>query len=228
MDGFEPRYELSMRATLIEFATYDAGLLVGAFLRSALLFVYADSGALVYRPHLQRALALRLLGSNAAISDRFMWLRLEEFRSNATSPQQFLDCSSNVLHLGRRAQLSSRSEAAALVRLVRREDAGFEFKNSAFDPVRYAHCLERALQDAVKLSPTEMDIVFQSWADAFAQVIRGAYLKYASVLEGWPEMMLQTHQDFVDTWPTVYWWTLYVVVLALVVGFRVALPLGRS
>jgi len=107
MDGFEPRYELSMRATLIEFATYDSGLLVGTFLRSALLFVYADSGALVYRPHLQRALALRLLGCNGTICDRFMWLRLEEFRHNTADPQQFLDCSSTTCWLMRAMGMST-------------------------------------------------------------------------------------------------------------------------
>jgi hypothetical protein len=201
MDGFEPRYELSMRATLIEFAVYDNHLLLPAFLRRCLLFVYADAAALVYRPHLQRSLALRLLANAGAVSERFMAWRLQDLRSVPTAEPPPDDYSDHVLHLGRRAQAGCRTETLALTRMIRREDCNFEVKGSAFDPLRYSLCLERALQEAVLLSPLEMDVVFRSWADAFAQVVRGTYLRYIEVLSAWPEMMLQTHQDFVDTWP---------------------------
>lgn len=201
MDGFETRYELSMRATLVEFASYDASLLVCAFLRRALLFVYADAGALVFRPHMQRRLALRLLSRSASISEKFMWSRLDDFRNPATS-FNLAECSDHVLHLGKRAQAASRTEAAALARLMRREDTLFDLKASPFDAIRYAWSLELALQKTVGLSPTEHDVVFRSWSDAFSHVLRGTYLRYIEVLSAWPEMMLQTHQDFVDTWPT--------------------------
>lgn len=200
MDGFEPRYELSMRATLIEFAVYDNHLLFPAFLRRCLLFVYADAAALVYRPYLQRSLALRLLANASAVSERFMAWRLQDLRNALTKPQHE-DLSDHVVHLGRRAQAGSRTETLTLTRMIRREDCNFDVRGSPFDPLRYAVCLERALQEAVALSPLEMDVVFRSWADAFAHVIRGTYLRYVEVLAAWPEMMLQTHQDFVDTWP---------------------------
>jgi len=199
MTGFEPRYELSMRATLSEFAAYDAGLFFGAFLRRAPLFVHSDTGALVYRPHLQRSLALKMLASSGLISERFMWRRLAELRS--TEPVMHGVLSANVLHLGRRAQTCCRVETAGLARLIRREDSSFDIKGTALDPMHYAHDLEKALLDLTRFTPLEMDIIFRSWADLFAHVLRSTYLKYGEVLAGWPDVMLQTHQDFVDTWP---------------------------
>ncbi len=198
MDDVQPRYKLSMRATLLEFAGYDAGLLFCAFLRNALLFVYADSGVLVYRPHQQRSLALRLHAECTAIAHRFMWLCQDDFRGAITSARALEDYSSNVRHMGSRARAGSRAETLALTRLMRREDATFEFRTSAFDPARYARNMEKALQDSMELSPVEMNIVFMSWADVFSKVMRGTYLKYHNVLEGWPRMLVETRQDFVD------------------------------
>ncbi len=200
MTGFQPSYELSMRSTLVEFSAYDSCLIVGAFLRRVLLFVYADAGALVFKPHMQRALALRLLARNAQISEKFTQARLDDFRSTGL-PFKLSECSENVLYLGKRAQAGCRAESSTLLKLLRRENPNASLKDSPFDPTRYAWCVERALQDAVSPSEADMEIIFRSWADSFSHVLRSCYLKYIDVLASWPEIMLQTHQDFVETWP---------------------------
>lgn len=187
------RYEPSLQKSLIDFAACDAGFLFCAFLRGALLFVHADSAALVYRPHLQQALALRLLPACASLAHRFTWLRTNDFKNRLKSVQAS-DDSSNVRHLARRARNSSRAESIALTRSIRKMDADFEIKASAFDPIRYARSLEHAFQDGVELSPIEMDIVFKCWADVFSQVMRDAYLRYANYLESRRHMLLQSQE----------------------------------
>lgn len=192
-----PRDESSLQATLIDFAACDAGFLLCAFLRSAWLFVHADSAALVYRPHLQRALALRLLSSCAPIAHRFTWLCMNDFGDRMKSVQT-PDDSDNVRHLARRVRNSSRAESSALVRLIRRTDVDFGFRNSAFDPIRYARNLERSFQDCVDLTPTDMDVVFQCWAEVFSRVMRDAYSRYRNFLESQCHMILPMRQEVDD------------------------------
>ncbi len=191
------RYEPSLQKSLIDFAACDAGFLFCAFLRGALLFVHTDSAALVYRPHLQQTLALRLLPACASLAHRFTWLRTNDFK-NRLKFAQASDDSSNVRHLARRARNSSRAEITALTRSIRKTDSEFEIKTSAFDPIRHARSLEQTFQDGIELSPIEMDIVFKCWADVFSQVMRDAYLRYANYLESRHHMLLES-QDHLDS-----------------------------
>lgn len=143
---------------------------------------------------------MRLLPACASISHRFTWLRTNDFKDRMKA-MQASDDSNNVRYLARRARSSSRVESTALIRSIRKTDATFEFRNSAFDPLRYARSLEQALQDSLELTPIETNIVLQCWADIFSQIMRDAYSRYGHFLESRLHMIIEARQNFEDAHP---------------------------
>lgn len=186
-----------MSALLAEFSAHDAPMLVNAYLRKVLLFVYANTETRTKDLPIERQLALRLLMRQVQIASRFATLFLNELQGPLSSPVR----SNNVHRLSRRISANARDEAAALERILQQERPAFELSASAFDAVRYAHCLEGALQDAIELSPLEKDIVFRAWSGLFAETVRESYVKYIQVLLSGSELAPKVQQDFVDTIP---------------------------
>ena len=186
-----------LRNLLAEFATHDAPLMVGSYLRKVLLFVCANTASHTKDMPIERQLALRLLMRQTQIGSRFTNLFLNELQGPASSPVR----SNNVHRLSKRIYANTRDEAEALERILQQAQPGFELESSAFDAVRCAHCLEGALQDAIELAPLEKDIVFRGWSGLFAEAMRESYIQYIQVLLGASELAPQVRQDFVDTIP---------------------------
>lgn len=182
---------------LADFATFDAPLVVAAYLRSILLFVYAKAASQHTDLHAERRLALRLLSCNMQLGNRFAILYTSELGGKPASPVR----SNNVHRLSRRIQDHARDEAAALERILRREATDIQIQGGAFDAICLAQCLEGALQDCIELSPAEKDIVFREWAGLFAETVRESYIRYIQVLLNGSELAPQAQQDFVDTIP---------------------------
>lgn len=182
---------------LAEFATHDAPLVVSGYLRKVLLFVCANTASRSKELPIERQLALRLLMRQTQIGSRFTNLFLNELQGPQSSPVR----SNNVHRLCKRICANTRDEAAALERILQQAHPGFELASSAFDAVRFAHCLEGALQDAIELAPIEKDIVFRGWSGLFAEAMRETYIQYIHVLLGASELAPQVRQDFVDTVP---------------------------
>lgn len=195
----QPRalYQPEMRSLLADFATFDAPMVVADYLRSVLLFVYANTASHYKDLFAERRLALRLLSRSVQIGNRFAILFNNELRGKPSSPVR----SNNVHRLSRRVHDHTRDEAAALERILRKETPGTEIQGSAFDAICLVHCLEAALHDAIELSAAERDIIFRSWAGLFAETVRGSYIKYIQVLLNGSELAPQAQQDFVDTIP---------------------------
>jgi len=190
-------YPPDMRTLLADFATHDAPLLVSDYLRKVLLFVYANSEPRARDLPIERQLALRLLMRQSLIGNRFATLFLHELQGPPSSPVR----SNNVHRLCKRISANTRDEAAALERILQQAQREFELAASAFDAVRYAHCLEGALQDAIELAPLEKDIIFRAWSGLFAETVRESYVKYIQVLLGGIALAPKVQQDFVDTIP---------------------------
>lgn len=186
-----------MRTLLAEFSTHDAPLLVNEYLRKVLLFVHANTESHTKDLPIERQLALRLLMRQGPIGHRFATLFLNELQGPLSSPVR----SNNVHRLSKRIGANTRDEAAALERILQQDRREFELAASAFDAVRYAHCLEGALQDAIELAPLEKDIVFRAWSGLFAETVRESYVKYIQVLLSNSELAPKVQQDFVDTIP---------------------------
>jgi len=182
---------------LAEFATHDAPLVVSGYLRKVLLFVCANTGSRTKDMPIERQLALRLLMRQTQIGSRFTALFLNELQGPQSSPVR----SNNVHRLCKRICANTRDEAAALERILQQTHPGFELQASAFDGMRFAHCLEGALQDAIELAPIEKDIIFRGWSGLFAEAMRETYIQYIHVLLGASELAPQVRQDFVDTVP---------------------------
>ena len=190
-------YRSDMRTLLAEFSTHDAPLLVSEYLRKVLLFVHANTESRTKDLPIERSLALRLLMRHGQIAGRFVTLFRNELQGPLSSPVR----SNNVHRLSKRIGANTRDEAAALERILQQAHPGFELASSAFDAVRFAHCLEGALQDAIELAPIEKDIVFRGWSGLFAEAMRETYIQYIHVLLGASELAPQVRQDFVDTVP---------------------------
>ena len=190
-------YRSDMRTLLAEFSTHDAPLLVSEYLRKVLLFVHANTESRTKDLPIERSLALRLLMRHGQIAGRFVTLFRNELQGPLSSPVR----SNNVHRLCKRICANTRDEAAALERILQQAHPGFELASSAFDAVRFAHCLEGALQDAIELAPIEKDIVFRGWSGLFAEAMRETYIQYIHVLLGASELAPQVRQDFVDTVP---------------------------
>jgi len=186
-----------LRTLLAEFATHDAPMVVGEYLRKVLLFVYANTESRTRDLLIERQLALRLLMRRVQIGQHFENLFLNELQGRLSSPVR----SNNVHRLSKRIYANTRDEAAALERILQQAHPDFDLPASAFDAVRYAHCLEGALQDAMALAPAEKDIVFRAWSGLFAETVRESYIKYIQVLLSGSEMATRTQQHFVDTIP---------------------------
>lgn len=186
-----------MHALLDEFSTHDAPMLVNEYLRKVLLFVYANHESRTKDLPIERELALRLLMRRSPIGHRFSALFVNELQGPFSSPVR----SNNVHRLSKRISANTRDEAAALERILQQEHRAFELAASAFDGVRYAHCLEGALQDTIELAPLEKDIVFRAWSGLFAETVRESYVKYIQVLLSGGELAPKVQQDFVDTIP---------------------------
>lgn len=186
-----------MSALLAEFSAHDAPMLVNEYLRKVLLFVYANTETRTKDLSTERQLALRLLMRQLQISGRFAALFLNELQGPLSSPVR----SNNVHRLSKRIYANTHDEAAALERILQQEDPGFHLSLSAFDAVRYAHCMEGALQDAIALAPLEKDIAFRAWSGLFAETVRESYVKYIQVLLSGSELAPKLQQDFVDTIP---------------------------
>jgi hypothetical protein len=190
-------YQPAMRTLLEEFSTYDVSMMVGDYLRKVLLSVYAKTESRDADMRIERVLALRLLARNVLIGNRFACMFINELRGQPVSPVR----SVNLLRLSRRMYANTSDEAAALERILQKENADFEMKSSAFDAMRYAYCLEGALHDAIELAPIEKDMIFRGWAGLFAETLRESYIKYIQVLLGGSEVVSHNRQDFVDTMP---------------------------
>lgn len=190
-------HPIELRNLLAEFATHDAPLMVSSYLRKVLLFVYANTVSHAKDMPIERQLALRLLMRQTQIGSRFTNLFLNELQGRVSSPVR----SNNVHRLSKRVYANTRDEADALERILQQAQPGFELKASAFDAVRYAHCLEGALQDAIELAPIEKDIVFRGWSGLFAEAMRESYIQFIQVLLGGSELAPQVRQEFVDTIP---------------------------
>lgn len=186
-----------MRTLLAEFSAHDAPLLVNEYLRKVWLFVSANTESRTKDLPIERQLALRLLMRQAQIGSRFAALFLNELQGPLSSPVR----SNNVHRLSKRICANTHDEAAALERILQQEDAGFHLSLSAFDAVRYAHCLEGGLQDAIALAPLEKDIVFRAWSGLFAETMRESYIQYIQVLLSGSALAPKVQQDFVDTIP---------------------------
>ncbi len=190
-------YRSDMRTLLAEFSTHDAPLLVSEYLRKVLLFVHANTESRTKDLPIERSLALRLLMRHGQIAGRFVTLFRNELQGPLSSPVR----SNNVHRLSKRIGANTRDESAALERILQQERLDFDLAASAFDPVRYAHCLEGALQDAIELAPLEKDIVFRAWSGLYAETVRESYVKYIQVLLCNSELAPKVQQDFVDTIP---------------------------
>lgn len=190
-------YQPPMRTLLADFATFDAPMLVTSYLRSVLLFVYANTPSHHKELFVERRLALRLLSRSVQIGNRFSAHFTSELNGKPSSPVR----SNNVHRLSRRIQDRTRDEAAALERILRKEKPEFVLPGSAFDAICFAHCLETALQESVELTPADRDIVFRSWIGVFAETVRESYIRYIQVLLNGSELAPQALQDFVDTMP---------------------------
>jgi hypothetical protein len=190
-------HRTDLRALLAEFSAHDAGLLVNEYLRKVLLIVSATTEARNKDLPVERQLVLRLLLRHTPIAHRFATLFLNELQGPLSSPVR----SNNVHRLSKRIHANTREEAAALERILQQHQRDFDLTASAFDPVRYAHCLEGALHDAIELAPQEKDIVFRAWSGLFAETVRESYIRYIQVLLGGSELAPQVQQDFKDTIP---------------------------
>lgn len=190
-------HRTEMRTLLAEFSAHDAPLLVSDYLRKVWLFVCANTESRTKDLPIERQLALRLLMRQGPIGHRFATLFLNELQGPFSSPVR----SNNVHRLSKRIGANTRDEAAALERILQQERQAFELAASAFDAVRYAHCLEGALQDAIELAPLEKDIVFRAWSGLFAETVRESYIQYIQVLLSGSALAPKVQQDFVDTIP---------------------------
>jgi hypothetical protein len=190
-------HRTEMRTLLAEFSAHDAPLLVSDYLRKVWLFVCANTESRTTDLPIERQLALRLLMRQGPIGHRFATLFLNELQGPFSSPVR----SNNVHRLSKRIGANTRDEAAALERILQQERQAFELAASAFDAVRYAHCLEGALQDAIELAPLEKDIVFRAWSGLFAETVRESYIQYIQVLLSGSALAPKVQQDFVDTIP---------------------------
>lgn len=186
-----------LRLFLSEFATYDASLMVGEYLRKVLLHVYTSSTPHDLDVQAERQLALRLLARAPQLGHRFAWLFIAEVRGTALPTLH----SSHVLRLSKRAQAATHDEVEALTRVLRNADSSFDMSSSPFTAMRYAHCLERALHEVVALDAAELNIVFRDWCDQFAETLRDVYMKYIYLLLSTSEHASQIQQDFVETMP---------------------------
>lgn len=187
----------AVRKSLADFATYDAGLLLNEFLRTSLQFVYSGGGSLDFEPQLHKSLMLRLLSHGVQISDRFTCALIVEMR-NAKGPTPY---SSHAAELARRLWEEVSVEMATLQRAIRKVEPSFVIRGSFIDPVRFAHCLESALDEVVSLNAHEKYVVFHAWAGCFSMVMRRTYSKYTKVVESLEEASIPTLQDFVETMP---------------------------
>lgn len=190
-------YQPEMRSLLVEFSTFDVSMMVSDYLRKVLLLVFSNTESRYKDLHVERQLAMRLLSRHAQIDNRFTFLFINELRGQSSSPVR----SNNVHRLTKRMYANTGDEAAALERILKKEKPDFDIHNSVFDAVRYAHCLEGALQDSIELTTVEKDIVFRSWSGLFAETMRESYIKYIQVVLNGSELAPQVQQDFVDTIP---------------------------
>lgn len=190
-------YQPEMKILLEDFLIFDAPMMVTEYLRRALLFVYANTPSSHRELPAERRLALRLLSRNVQIANQFATLLTQEVRGQPSSPVR----SNNVHRLSKRIYASTRDEAAALERVLRKEKPDFQILDSAFDATRYAHCLEASMNQAIDLTPAEKDVIFRSWSGLFAETVRETYVKYIQVLLNGSELAPQAQQDFVDTIP---------------------------
>lgn len=188
----------TIRKTLMEFATYDAGLLLNEFLRTVLQYVYSAAGSHQADPQLHRSLVLRLLAQGVQLSDRFTCGLIADLRTpGAFVPQPTVFVSG----LAQRIWSDVSPEMADLQRAVRFADRGFSIRGSFLDPIRYAHCLEVSLDEVIELSVQERWLVFNAWSGCFSSVMRRTYAKYADVVASLGECHEKTRQEFVETLP---------------------------
>jgi hypothetical protein len=180
-----PNALLPARCALVEYATYDATLLFGDFLRRALLFVYSDNAVLVYRPYAQRSLVFRLLTRSDRLSRRFLRLRLEGIRGPMFPANAGVFAatvhSREVRVLATAVRNSCRAEIASLTRVLRLEDPEFDLNASWLSPLHFSQTLEECL-DELGMTPIEQSIVFDAWSGLFSLTMKNTYKKYLQAL----------------------------------------------
>jgi hypothetical protein len=205
MIAAEAECQLSMYTTLTEYAVYDASLVISDFARESLLAVYSDSRISPSQAQLHRALAVRLVSKGGALGSRFMWLMLKDFRDPHV-PDRLQAVPSPVevaaiAYLERLVRIECKEVVEQLSGLLTQDDRSFIMADSPLTPLRFARNLNLALQ-MQDFSEAERELVLRSWAGAaFASAMERTYQRYIKVVSGWSVVTLQTHQDFVDTWP---------------------------